>query len=458
MKKTSFAFCLKTIAFLFSALIAAPAIAQTNYTILKSFTGIPDGAIPYGTLQWGSNGALYGTTLAGGSTNAGSIFRLNPDGTGYKLLKIFSGSPGMGPEADLVLATNGMFCGTTYGGGTSNLGTVFTIDQNGGNFSVLHSFLGGSDGANPEAALLLGNDGRLYGTTYFANSATRGTIFKLDEDGKNYSVIHTFTGNPDGQQPVARLLQASDDALYGTTAFGGSSATGTVFTLGTDGSSYAVLVNFTDLGGPDAGLMEGSDGALYGTTSRGGTSSAGTVFTLNLGGGGYRVIHTFTNSGGDANEPDSDLVEGTNGALYGCSLLGGNANDGTIFAMNKDGSGYSVLRMFTSAGGYQPRGAFLKGTNSIFYGATSYNSTNAGCIYALSASPLPSRILAFSPTVNSNSIQFAGTSGIQYDVQRSTDLQSWATLKTFLMPVNGQTNYNDSTPPNPAAFYRVKQD
>ena len=194
------------------------ATAQTNFTILKSFMSAPDGAVPYGGLAADTNGMLYGTTVAGGLSqsgisNQGTIFAMNQDGSGYVTLKSFDGTNGGFPYAGLLLSTNGSFYGTTYGGGTSNFGTVFAINRDGSGFAVLHSFTGSTDGKNPEAGLIEGNDGALYGTTSFADSSTRGTIFKLNKNGSGYSVLHTFTGNPDGQQPEDKLLQGSDGAL-----------------------------------------------------------------------------------------------------------------------------------------------------------------------------------------------------------------------------------------------------
>src|SRR5262245_64092779 len=93
------------------------------------------------------------------------------------------------------------------------------------------------------------------------------------------------------------------------------------------------------------GLIEGSDGKLYGTLG-GGTNDAGTVFKLNKDGSGYTILRWFTGTGGDGASP-SGLVEGQDGVLYGTTLGGGTNDAGTVFKLNRDGSGYSVLRRFT---------------------------------------------------------------------------------------------------------------
>jgi uncharacterized repeat protein (TIGR03803 family) len=441
----------------------ASVTAQTNFTILKILTGPPTtGTAPYGTLIWGTNGALYGTTVAGGVSNLGTVFTINPDGTGFAVLKSFLGSEGGTLEAGLALGTNGALYGTANSGGTSNFGVVFRLDQNGSNFSVLHSFQGGADGANPRTSLLVASDGFLYGTTYFANSATRGTVFKIDENGNNYSIIHNFAGPPDGQQLAGKLIESTNGLLYGTTFFGGANNRGCVFYLDKSGDTYSAFFSFTSsdsLGGPAAGVLEGSDGLLYGTLANGGTNVMGSVFALAKDASSYTVLHKFTNSNGDGKSPDADLVEGGNGALYSVTQTGGSAGGyGTIFKLDKSGSNYTVLRDFAFTEGESPRAGLLKGTNGLLYGTTYLTTTAAGSIFVLSTNPLPPRVTSLNAYPGSNVVQFTGTSSIQYDVQRSTNLNTWSPVVTLTAPLSGQTNYTDLAPPHPAAFYRLKQD
>ncbi len=445
------------------AMLVPSAAAQTNFALLKGFTGA-DGGVPICTLANGQDGALYGTTAGGGISNMGTVFRINKDGLGFRLLKSFVGVDGASPATGLVMSTNGSLFGTTYAGGISNFGTVFTLSKDGGGFAVLHSFTGSSDSRTPEGALIEGSDGALYGTTVFGDSATRGTIFKLNKDGSNYCVLHGFTGSPDGQQPEARLSEGSDGALYGTTAFGGLvSQGGTVFSLNKDGSGYGVLYSFGGTSGdgrePAAGLLEGSDGALYGTTYRGGSGKVGTVFMMNKDGGGYSVLRSFLTTGGDGQNPDTELIEAADGALYGGTYRAGPNPTGTIFKLNKDGNGYAILRSFAATGGdWSTPNALLQASNGVFYGTTQYGGEfGGGCVFALSTSPLPPRIVSLSVSNSSNLIQFATTSAIQYDVQSSTNLSSWFVLATLTSPASGQLGYYDLSPPKPAAFYRLQE-
>src|SRR5205085_936033 len=134
-------------------------------------------------------------------------------------------------------------------------------------------------------------DGALYGTTQSGGSNGLGTVFKLNKDGSGYMVLHGFPSNDaDGWYPVGALVQEDDGALYGTTERGGTEDAGTLFKLNTDGSGYSIIYDFgstADDGLHPQGLATGSDGALYGTTYSGGSSNLGTVFRLNKDGTGY---------------------------------------------------------------------------------------------------------------------------------------------------------------------------
>lgn len=446
---------------------ATPATrGQTNFTPVIIFHLADHVYDPWAGLIWGSDGRLYGTSVAGGISNFGTVFRVNPDGTGLTILKSFTDTnSSAAPQTALALGTNGTLFGTTYGGGTFHAGTVFKLDQNGSNFTVLHNIQGGTDGSNTYSPLLVGSDGALYGTTFFANSATRGTVFKMDENGSNYAILHTFTGVPnDGQQPRGRLIESTNGLVYGTTTFGGAFNRGTVFSMDKNGGNYWFF-SFTSadsLGSPEAGVLEASDGLLYGTLYHGGTGSQGSVFAVSTDlFSYYAALYKFTNTNGDGKWPNTELVEGADGALYGLTQQGGNPSHpgGTIFKLNKDGNGYVVLRDFDSTiGGDYPQGGLLKGTNGVFYGTTAHGGPGDGCVFALNSSPLPSRALSLSTTNGSNVVQFTATSSIQYDVQRSLDLNSWFSMGTFTAPFNGQITYTDLSPPQPNAFYRLKQD
>jgi uncharacterized repeat protein (TIGR03803 family) len=389
----------------------------SGFTVLHGFTNSPnDGAGPGGALLLGRDGALYGTTGSGGTYDAGTVFKLNTDGSGYKVIYNFGQGNTAGPLAALVQGSDGTLYGTTYGG-YGYKGTVFKLSTNGSGFLALHTFTGTSgDGAKPYAPLVIGSDGALYGTTEDGGSGGGGTVFKLQTSGSGYMVIHPFTGDAaDGASPVAALIQGNDGALYGTTEDGGSNSLGVVFKLNTDGSGYTNLYCFTyfyeyiqDVGEeivypyglyPEAALVQGSDGELYGTTagnSGNNENGAGTVFKLKTDGSGFTTVYSFTIPGNidsfgtnvDGETPVASLIQGTDGAFYGTAELGGNAY-GTVFKVNGDGSGFTALYAFSDTGGdgITPTSALVQGNDGTLYGSTteggSAGNTGAGTVFKL---------------------------------------------------------------------------
>ncbi len=354
----------------------------TGYAILHSFTGT-DGNSPYATLLQGNYGALYGTTSSGGSYvncthGCGTIFRIQPDGTGFTVIHVFDGSRGATPKAGLVRGSDGALYGTTYGGASTNCtlgcGTIFRLQPNAKGLTILHSFTG-AEGANPSAGLILGSDGALYGTTSSGGASGRGTAFTVKPDGTGFSVVHAF--NTTEGSPTADLLHGSDGALYGTTGGDSASRTGTIFKVATDGTGFTVLQAFIAFPGgayPQGNLVQGTDGALYGTTSAGGAFGAGTIFTLNPDGTGFTVLHTFDYSTDGANP--SPLLLGNDGALYGTTSEG--APWGTIFSLRPDGTGFTLLHIFTTGEG-SSTGGLLQGIGGALYGTTVAGEASASC-------------------------------------------------------------------------------
>jgi len=161
--------------------IGASGALTTLYSFGKvtNAHGVPlDGANPVAGLVQGSDGYFYGTTEGGGRNNAGAVFQLNTNGTLTNLYSFTGGNDGGLPQAGLALGSDGNFYGTTVNGGTNNAGTVFKISTNGA-FTSLYSFTGGIDGANPYAGLVQGSDGSFYGTTAEGSQGNAGTVFRL---------------------------------------------------------------------------------------------------------------------------------------------------------------------------------------------------------------------------------------------------------------------------------------
>ncbi len=177
---------------------------------------------------------------------------------------------------------NGTFYGTTSAGGPDDSGTVFKITTN-GVFTMLYAFTGGDDGDDPEAPLIFGSDGNLYGTTYDGGVGGYGTVFQITPAG-DLTTLYSFTGDVDGANPQAALVQGADGNLYGTTSTGGPGGYGTVFLITTSGA-FATLVLFdSDTYGanPQSGLTQTSDGSFYGAATQGGVNGSGTLFRFRI--------------------------------------------------------------------------------------------------------------------------------------------------------------------------------
>jgi uncharacterized repeat protein (TIGR03803 family) len=359
----------------------------SDYTVLHSFGGVAgDGQWPSDVLSMGSDGSIYGSTLFGGACNEGALFKVGPDGNGYSVLKSFSrvGGDGEQPQGRLICGQDGSFYGTTIKGGSNDCGTVFKLNPTNGTYALLHDFTGDSgDGEWPLAGLVQAADGAVYGTTSSGGDRGFGTVFKLNSDGFGYTVLYSFAALPDGNLPSGNLLQGADGFLYGVTGAGGSNDVGTVFKLGTNGTGYSLLHTFTtngnDAWGPVGGLAQGDDGTLYGTTADNGTNGVGTVYKLNPDGTGFTVLHSFLTTALDGWTPYAGLLLGQNGTLYGTTRRGGQANMGAVFSFSSDGSSYTVLRNFSNLtnDGREPFGELLKGNDGILYGTTFFGgSTN----------------------------------------------------------------------------------
>ncbi len=297
---------------------------------LYNFRGSGDGANPWAGLTV-MRGLLYGTTADSFYVSgSGTVFSITPSGTEHTL-HVFEGSSDAGsPEVNMVVL-NGALYGTTFYGGTDHVGAIFRITA-GGRERVVYSFkYGGRDGTNPEGDLTVLN-GKMYGTTYYGGTTGDGTVFSITPAGGE-RVLYSFQGGSDGSHPQAGLT-VLNGTLYGTTYVGGTHGHGTVFSVTTAGSEH-VLYSFRSR---NDGLYPTADmvvlnGVLYGTTDNGGGYGYGygTVFSITPA-GKERVLHAFQ---GPPN--DGQLVLGSltvlHGTLYGTTDIGGTNDAGTVFAL-----------------------------------------------------------------------------------------------------------------------------
>lgn len=304
-------------------------------TVLHSFKGgHGDGDSPEAALISDGNGNLYGTTVAGGAHNDnGTVFKVTTNGT-FSLLYSFRGSDGSFPAARLLRDDQGNFYGTTAMGGSPSAncpdgcGTVFKLTPS-NTESVLYSFTSGADGNGPEAPLIFDASGNLYGTASGLDGNSHGSVFEITASGSEIT-LHTFTAGSDGATPEAKLLLDSKGNLYGTASTYGqnSCACGVVFKILANGT-FKVIYTFNGANGstPLAGVVEDADGNLYGTTISGGAFNLGTIFEKTKSGQKI-VLHSF--SGSDGSTPLGILMT-KDGTFYGVTQEGGAFSAGTVF-------------------------------------------------------------------------------------------------------------------------------
>ncbi len=380
--------------------------AQTN-SVVHNFDNPLLGNQPIGMLAQGPDGTLYGTTYYGGSTyvpptcpacdnaipGSGTVFRLNADGSGYTVLKNFNSSDGVGPQAGVVVSGTTLY-GTTSAGGSYGVGTVYKLNTDGSGYQVLKSFNEAiGEGTRPAESELVLSGATLYGTTHDSGSSNGvslgwGTVFKINTDASGYQVLKNFNSGEEVNPTAGLVLGGS--TLYGTTSGWAASGRGTVYKINTDGSGYMVLHRFA--GGSDGamplGAMALSGSTLYGTTYEGGGNGPpvgfGTIFKINTDGSGYAVLKRLNS---DAWWPRGTLAL-IGSMLFGTTLYGGLGfpGNGSVFAINTDGSGFAVLKKFNGADGSAPVAGLIPSSHKLYGTTASGGSKGLGVIFSL---PLP---------------------------------------------------------------------
>ena len=416
----------------FLTLAMASARAQT-YTNLHTFTSPvfdssndaltnSDGMDPNNGGLVASGNVLYGTTWEGGINGNGTLYSVQTDGSHFTVLHTFSApyvtelsatnSDGSKPQQTLALQSNVLY-GTTSEGGRGGYGTVFKVNTDGTGFTNLYYFKGGSDGINPYGGVVVVG-GTVYGSTTAGGTGIAGTVYRVNTDGSGYKIMHNFTGAAnDGGIGVGSLV-ASNGVLYGVTRGGGGAAGhGVVFALSTNANGTAAgytnlhvfmgnptpgdVSTNNDGATPEAALLL-SDGTLYGTTTAGGTNGAGLVFSIRTDGTGYTALHVFSYADPDGADTNSDgsqpfcALTLAGNTLYGTAAAGGTNGNGTVFAVQTDGTGFTNLYTFVpiitfiptfmNLGGSAPEAGVVLADGNL-YGTTAVGGPATGNVYGI---------------------------------------------------------------------------
>ena len=249
--------------------------------------------------------------------------------------------------------------------------------------------------------------------------------------------------------------------MYGTT-YGGGSNNGVVFGLNQDGNGFAVLKSFngTNEGtAPVSPLLEASDGILYGTTYGGSTNDAGTIFRLNKNGSGFQVLLTFLGTNVDGRHPCGKLVEGSDGAIYGTTEGGGTNDYGTLFRLNKNGTGYTRLATFSDSSGKHPHGGLVIGSDGAFYGTTDQGGASGfGAVFRY-GEPIE-EIFAVQLSTGQVTLSCLGQGGTNYWIERTAQIGPsalWQPLYSTNAPPGGIFSAADPNPLPQTAFYRLRR-
>jgi uncharacterized repeat protein (TIGR03803 family) len=389
---TVFSFALVTL-FLFLASVSQPAQSQT-YSVIYNFTGKgSDGATPYSGPILDRQGNLYGTTYLGGTLGAGSVYKLSPNGSSWTYTSLYSfkaGTDGSGPAfGSLAMADRALF-GTTEGGGF--FGTAFVVCTC-GEEGVTHRFGTGTDGAQPIGGVVLDSAGNFYGTTSLGGPLGNGTVFQARRSGHSWteSVIYSFTGGNDGANPPAGVTLDPHGNLYGTSSLGGVDGGGVVYKLSHSSSGWTqtVLYSFQGLSdgqNPVGGVVVDRAGNLYGTTFDGGVNGGGTVYELSPSSGGwtFTVIYSFTGGYGG---PYNKLTLDAKGNIYGFTNADGVNGLGSVFKLTRTGGTWTFSDLHDFIGGSDgasPYGSVaVDSEGNVFGTAAVGGSENQGLVYEI---------------------------------------------------------------------------
>lgn len=332
--------------------------------VLYTFRTGNNGSGPIAGLLMGPDGALYGTTESGGggecSGGCGVVYQLTPQAGGdysFKSIHRFSSvADGVRSASQLVMDADGVIYGTTIAGGTYDGGTLFSLTRDGDSWTkkTLYRFRGGADGQYPQSGVVFGPDGALYGTTLLGGNAItpRGAVYraaKRPNGNWTTSIIYAFSGGAAGERPRGAVAFDADGALYGTTSEGGSApcfaGCGTIFRLTGAGTAWTgeIIYRFDRTTGatPQAELAVDRSGALWGMTPSGGSASGGVILRLRPPAPGKTawrptVIHNFTGAGADGSTPYGGLIrDADTGDFFGTTRDGGNGggSSGTVFRL-----------------------------------------------------------------------------------------------------------------------------
>jgi uncharacterized repeat protein (TIGR03803 family) len=425
------------------------------FTFVYDLSGL-DGLNPSAELAMDHAGNLYGTTEFGGLVGLGTVFKYQPNGV-YTVLTNFDSSQGSVPDGRLLLLADGSFLGTAFEGGLHSRGTVFNVTTNGVlttvyNFGSITNSNGlPLDGDQPWSGLILAPDGNYYGTTYGGGQGSSGVVFGVTSNGTLTNLI-PFDNPNDGNPRGANLALGPDGNLYGTTSL----SYGSVFRITPGGlNTLYFFQGLSDGLGPQGGLALGLDGCFYGTTSSRGDYNHGTIFRITTN-GLLTTLYSFDGTNGGA--PHGTLLLSGDGSFYGTTMVGGSSNNGVIFQFRTDGT-YTNLHSFMGlADGANPDCGLTLGLDGNLYGVAEFGGAGGnGTLFELILRDPAPVLLSVEPASNTVMLSWSAVAGRIYQLQFTDDLRQnfWIDLGLPVVATNSIVVATDPSPRAACRFYRV---
>ena len=298
------------------------------------------------------------------------------------------GSEPANPNAEAIAQgrDGNLYTTTAYGGtvGQTGGGTVFKITP-GGTVTVVYpetSSLGPYGGAYPYSGVTLGTDGLFYGTNYYGGTGGHGEVYKVTAAGV-VTPLHSFAGTGDGANPFSAPIEGTNGVFYGTTSSITATVNSTAYSV-TSGGTFNTLHTFTGTDGQNvyAPLVQGTDGNFYGNTAAGGTGD-GVIFKM-APSGAVTVLHTF--AGTDGSNASYPLIQASDGNFYGTTSTGGSSNAGVVFKITAGGTYNVIYNLNGTTDGAGPSSGLVQATNGKLYGVTENLNVGLGTIFSVTTS------------------------------------------------------------------------
>jgi uncharacterized repeat protein (TIGR03803 family) len=359
--------------------------ASPVLTTLATFS-TSTGTKPVDGVILDSLGNLYGTTYTGGTYNVGTVFSVPAGGGAVNTLVNFNTTNGASPVVTVTADSSGNLYGVTTLGGSSNYGTVFKVPEAGGPLTTIVSFTK-TNGAEPEGALLADAAGNFYGTTAYGGQGNDGTLFKIAAGGGALTTLGYFTGGSNGSTPEGKLAFTKGGQLAGTTINGGDSLDGALyFTKTTPAPIYSSSSMTNAIGtGLNGGVVVDSSLDVFGTAYLGGSDGYGSVYKWTPS-GGFALLASFNSTNGSHPFGGSLIVDAA-GNLFGTTESGGMYNLGTVFEIPEAGGPITTVFSFNGTDGSDPVGGLTVDASGNIYGTTALGgANNLGTVYEITNS------------------------------------------------------------------------